>query len=137
MRNNGDNFKTYSNNKKTYDQPPKNQAPQTLIPWKGKILNPTPAQLLRYGGNLNEVAKHIGSRDPIGREANFREIRIEWKGQTLTPTPRQILVAKGDLNQLRSYLNPARRNSTYFQKTSGNWTQEPGNFRPRNESGRR
>jgi len=32
-----------------------------IIPWKGRILTPTPNQLRQYEGDLNEIAKNLGS----------------------------------------------------------------------------
>ena len=111
-----------------------------LIPWKGKILTPTPPQLRQYAGNLNEIAKNVGSREPEGKEAQYRGIRIKWRNRTLTASPRHLLTSGGDLNKLTSILDtPIRRRSNgtavnsqetgpkrYFLKGSKDYSQERG-----------
>ena len=95
----------------------KTEEPLT-IPWKGRILTPTPSQLRESQGNLDNVIAKGLSREPEGKEAHWREIRIRWNGETLKPTPAQIQVAKGNLDSLSSYLHttPKRRSNSYFQK---------------------
>jgi len=82
-----------------------------VIPWRGRILTPTPSQLRKYAGNLDNIAKSVGSREPEGKETYYREIRLRWKNRTLTPNPRQLLSTGGDLNKLSSLLgSQIRRN---------------------------
>jgi len=77
------------------------------IPWKGKILTPTPYQLLRSRGSLDEIQRNLGSRQPVGQEIYFKDIRIAWKGQVLRPNPGQLLLAEGNLDSLSAILkNP-------------------------------
>ena len=87
-----------------------------FIPWRGKVLTPTPAQILECEGDLNKIYERTGYREPTEREKQYSQIRIPWKGVILVPTPRQMLISKGNLNNLMEYLNTRdirsfRRNS--------------------------
>lgn len=127
-----DTFQTSSNETKSKEQVRGTSMEPFTIPWKGKILTPTPSQLRQYSGDLNEIAKNIGSRSPEGREVFFKDIRLTWKNKVLTPTPRNLLTTGGDLNKLTKLLTqPIRRRSNgfipnirayeskkYFRKTS-------------------
>lgn len=90
--------------------------PAIFIPWKGKILTPTPSQLRHFEGNLNKISVDIGSRDPVGKEVKFREIRILWKGKILAPSPVQLLECKGDLNVLTTILATKNPNHVRFHQ---------------------
>ena len=92
-----------------------------FIPWKGKVLTPSPSQILTYEGDLNRIYQEIGYREPNEKERQFHEIRIFWKGITLKPTPRQLLVSKGNLNELAKFLK----------------AQQPAPFRQKQSEGRR
>ncbi len=79
-----------------------------IIPWQGKILTPSPFQLRNFQGNLDQIASKLGSREPVGKEKFYREIRIFWKGRLLIPSPQQLTAAKGDLNNLSLLLKVSR-----------------------------
>lgn len=97
--------KSTDNSNNGYITSSKTKGSSIFIPWRGKVLTPTPTQIREHGGDLHKIYEKIGFRDPIGKEKQYTQIRIPWKGTTLTPTPRQLLLSKGNLNNLMDYLN--------------------------------
>ena len=102
---------TQNNGQRYHRNSPPRKDSSIFIPWRGRVLTPTHAQILTYEGDLNKIYEEIGHREPTDKEKHYQEIRISWKGTILKPTPRQILVSKGNLNNLMKYLNRKDENS--------------------------
>jgi len=74
------------------------------IPWCNKILTPSKYELLKFKGDMAEIERKLGAREPLGKEKDFKKARIVWKGEILWAFPTQIQEVAGDLDQLAKLL---------------------------------
>jgi len=59
---------------------------------------------LKSQGDLNEIEKKLGAREPLTQEKNYKKARIVWKGEILWALPHQIQEASGNLDYLAKIL---------------------------------
>ena len=90
---------------------PQKKMAKISIPWKGRIIKPTYAQLREFKGNLNSILVELGGEECPLEQRTPKKIGIHWKSRTLWVTPYQILQAQGDLSQLERILFPNKNYS--------------------------